>query len=165
MQFDPGEQSQERNSTSQHSNNRWTSPAHRRISVWLNPIRDADEQKRQADRKSEIAGPIDGLMFTNSRGFTQHQIGPDRSHNAYGDADQEDQPPIEVGENTTQNQTNYRTKNSRDLIDAHCQTALIRRESISKNRGTVRKKKTGTDALDQTKDDEFDRARIASAGS
>src|SRR5258708_7653207 len=98
---------------------------------------------------------VDLLVTTRLHVLTQHRTGPDRASDTNWTTDQKDQPPIEIRQNTTQNQPNDRAENRSNLVDAQREATLVRRESIRNNRRTIGEEKTAADPLDKTKENQF----------
>src|SRR5579883_322155 len=122
-------------------------PAGRRVPIGLNTIGDAKQDSSCASGKGDIARPVKLLIFANSGNFSQIQIGPDCADNADRDADQEDQPPVEVGQDATENQPDHRAENGGNLVDAQSQPALVSGKGIGDDGRAIGKKKARANAL------------------
>ena len=117
MEFNPNERRQQKDAKDQSYDHQRITPTSRRATIGFNPIRDPYEQDRRTSREGNIAQPVDLLVTMRLRCLTQHRIGPNRASDTDRNTDQKDQAPIEIRQNTTQDQPNHRAENPRDLVE------------------------------------------------
>ena len=132
-----------------------TAPAHRRVSVWLDPIGGADQQGGQAQRKEDITGNIEVLIFSDRGSLVQGQVCPDGAANGKGHTDQENIAPVDGCQDSTGQQAEKCAGCAGNHVDAHGQAALVGWKGICQNGSGIGHQESASDRLDQPEDDDL----------
>ena len=131
-------------------------PPHRRGPVWLDPVRDADEDRGEPEAERQVAPPVDPGALGRAE-LLETEVGPDRPDDADRHADEEDEPPVDRGEDTADYEADELAGDGRDPADPEGEPALVRRERVREDRLRVREEEGAPDPLDEPHPDQPDR--------
>ncbi len=128
-------------------------PAGRRRAVGLDAVGDGREERGEAHREDDVAGPVE-LALVLDPDLVQRLERPDGADDPDRHADEEDGSPVDGRQEPADDQSDERAGDGRDLVDAERHAALVGGERVGEDRGRVGEEHGAADALDQPPDDE-----------
>ena len=93
--------------------------------------------------------------------FVQRDVGPDRADDAERHAHDEDEVPVDGGEDATDDQAEERSGDRGDLVEPEREPAAVRREGIREDGGRVGEQHRAADRLHDSPEDQPERAAPA----
>ncbi len=130
-------------------------PSHRVVPVGLDPIGDADHHEGEPDAEGDVAEPVDAAPGAGRPG-PRASDRPRRAEGAEGHRDEEDQPPVDRGQQSSHDEADERAADPGDVVDAEGEAALVLREGVGQDRRGVGDEEGGPDALHDAEDDEVE---------
>ncbi len=98
-------------------------PSHRVRAVRLEPVGEADHEEHEADRKGEVPPDVQPRRCSRT-GLAKRRVGPDRAEQSEGDADQEDEAPVDACEGPADEKPQERRERPGDDVEPERRPAL-----------------------------------------
>ena len=137
-----------------HGQHEGVGPAHVGGTVGLDAVGDAGQEDRQAGGEGDVAQPVDAGAVTFAH-LAQLQERPDDSGDADRHVDGEDEPPVDGGQDATEDEADERAGQQRDAVDAQRQAALVGGERIGDDGRRVGHDHGPAGGLHHTQDDDL----------
>ena len=113
--LDEPEEHEEADSEEDRAVDLWIGPAHRPMSVRLDPIGDPSDEEHDAGDECDVPRPVDGRVATSAE-LSECEISEDRGEEPDGDRDQEDVAPVDRSEDATKDQADEGSGEGRRLV-------------------------------------------------
>ena len=146
--LDRDEGGQQRQAPDHQRQHERAGPAHRVVSVGLNPVGDADQHGAEADGEADVAPPVDPGAPPLAN-LTQLPVGPGGAVEADRHVDPENRTPVDAGEDAAGDESDEHAAESGHLVGAERQAALLVREGVGEYRGGVGLEHRAADGLQQ----------------
>ena len=100
----------------QGAEDRRAGPAHDVMAVGLDAVGDAHHDQDEAEGEGDVAGPVDAGRPPGA-GLVEFEVAEDGGEQPDGHGHQEDQPPVDRGQQTTEDQSDERAAEGGGLVD------------------------------------------------
>ena len=147
--FDDREKCEQHESAADLADHLGARPAHRVMTVRLDPGSDAHHDCDEAAGKREVSPPIDAGRSSHADVAELHP-GPDSAEHADRNRDQENQAPRDRREHATENKSARRARNDRDVLESERHAALVGRERVGHDSACVTEQHGPPKALAET---------------
>src|SRR3954447_7875035 len=101
----------------------------------------------QSIREGRVPPPVDS-RGAGRAGVDELAVAPDGAEDADRHGHDEDEPPLDRGEDAAEDEADERAGDRGDAVDAEREAALVRREGVGEDRARVREQHCAADALD-----------------
>ena len=134
-------------------------PAHGVVAVGLDAVGDAHHDQDEPDGEGDVAGPIDraGRRWPS---LTQFEVAQDRAEQADGHRHQEDEPPVDGGQDPAQDQPDEGSAEGGGLVDPQGHAPLVVGEGIGEDGRRVGHEHGRSHALEDPHGDQPDPGRV-----
>jgi hypothetical protein len=156
-ELDHDEQAQDGQAAEDPTEHFGVRPPHGVPAIGLNAVDDPGEQGDQADGEGDVAQPVD-FRGDPDAVVPQLQIGPRGAEQPEGHRDQEDESPLDRGQDPPEDQADERTGDEGDAADPHRLAPLVLGKGIGEDGTRVGKQERATDALTHPHEDDPQRA-------
>ncbi len=153
-QFQENEEDEQCDSTDYSGQNPGVAPALAAAAVGLDTVGDAREKHCQANAEDDVARPVDLATRVSRSGLVQRDVRPDRAENAERHAHDEDQMPVDGGQDAADDEPEERSGDSGDLVEAEGEAASVGREGIRQYGGRVCEQHRSANGLNDPPDDQ-----------
>ena len=138
----------------------WTGPAHGVAAVGLDPVGDADHDGDEAEGEGRVAPPVDVGRAALAQ-LAQLEVAPDGGEEPDGHRDQEDEAPVDRGQDAAEDQPDERAAEGGRLVHPHGHAALGLGEGVGEDGGRVGHEHGRPHALEDAHDDQVHGGGVA----
>ena len=116
-------------------------------------VGDRDHDEDEPDGEGQVARPVDARAARGAQ-LAQGDVGPDGAEQPHGHRDEEDQAPVDRGEDAAEDQADEHAADADDVVDPQRHAALARREGVGDDRRRIGQQAGAADALHDAEDDQ-----------
>ena len=153
--LDDPERDQDRQAAEDLGQHDRAGPAHGVAAVGQQAVGDADQDEDEPDGEGDVAQPVD-LRRRAHAAVLELQVRPHGAHHADGHRDEEDEAPLDRGEQAAEDQADEGARHRGHVVDAEAEPTLVGREGVGDDRRRVGEEHGATDALADAHHDQPD---------
>ncbi len=151
--LDHGEGGDEQDTRHQADEDDWTGPTHGVAPVGLDAVGDGDHHQHEAEGERDVARPVDPRSIAVAH-LAELDVAPDSAEQSDRHRHQEDEPPVDGGEDAAEDQADERAADAGGLVDAESEATLIVGEGVGEDGSRVGDEEGSPDPLEDADDDQ-----------